>query len=185
MWSRAELKEMAKMSFKNNYIITVVASLILAILTGELSGSRYTGNYVKSIYDGSGNGIIPIFNIPNYILGVFAVTSVIIIVIRLFFTNPLIVGGCKFFITNRILRANLGMLLYPFKNSYINTVKTMFLKDIYIFLWTLLFIIPGIIKTYSYRMVPYILAKPPTLKVRPLSKFFPIWCVVTNLMPSS
>ena len=35
-----------------------------------------------------------------------------------------------------------------------------------IFLWTLLFIIPGIIKAYSYAMVPYILAENPNLSTK-------------------
>ena len=36
-----------------------------------------------------------------------------------------------------------------------------FLVGLYTVLWTLLFIIPGIIKTYSYAMAPYILAENP------------------------
>lgn len=42
-------------------------------------------------------------------------------------------------------------------------ISTMLLRDIYIFLWSLLLIIPGIIKTYGYKMVPYILADNPNL----------------------
>lgn len=37
----------------------------------------------------------------------------------------------------------------------------MFLMQLYIFLWSLLFIIPGVIKSYEYMMVPYILAENP------------------------
>ena len=39
----------------------------------------------------------------------------------------------------------------------------MLLSGLFIFLWGLLFIIPGIIKSYSYRMVPYILRDEPEL----------------------
>ena len=39
----------------------------------------------------------------------------------------------------------------------------MFLRDLFIGLWSLLFIIPGIIKSYEYRMVAYILADQPEL----------------------
>ena len=35
----------------------------------------------------------------------------------------------------------------------------MFLQTIYIFGWSLLFLIPGIVKMYSYMLVPYILAE--------------------------
>ena len=40
---------------------------------------------------------------------------------------------------------------------------TMFMMNLKIFLWSLLFIIPGIIKAYEYRMVPYILAEHPEM----------------------
>ena len=39
----------------------------------------------------------------------------------------------------------------------------MFLKGLYETLWSMLFIIPGIIKSYSYWMVPYITAANPNL----------------------
>lgn len=38
-----------------------------------------------------------------------------------------------------------------------------FLKNLYIVLWTLLFIVPGLIKTYSYAMTPFILADHPEM----------------------
>lgn len=39
------------------------------------------------------------------------------------------------------------------------------LMSLYIFLWTLLLVIPGIIATYSYAMTPYILAENPSLGI--------------------
>ena len=39
----------------------------------------------------------------------------------------------------------------------------MFFRDLYTFLWMLLFIIPGIIKSYEYQMIPYILAENPEI----------------------
>ncbi len=40
------------------------------------------------------------------------------------------------------------------------------LVGLYTFLWTLLFIIPGIVKGYSYAMTPYILAEHPEMSVK-------------------
>lgn len=39
-----------------------------------------------------------------------------------------------------------------------------FLRGLYVFLWTLLFIIPGIVKGYSYAMTPFIMIDHPYLK---------------------
>ena len=40
-----------------------------------------------------------------------------------------------------------------------------FLRSLYTFLWSLLFIIPGIIKGYAYAMTPFILAEHPNMTV--------------------
>lgn len=39
----------------------------------------------------------------------------------------------------------------------------MFCRDLFVSLWSLLFVIPGIIKSYEYRMVPYLMADAPDL----------------------
>ena len=39
----------------------------------------------------------------------------------------------------------------------------MFWKDLFTFLWSLLFVIPGIVKSYEYMMIPYLLAENPDM----------------------
>ena len=48
-------------------------------------------------------------------------------------------------------------------SNYWHKVWGMLLTGIFIFLWSLLFVIPGIIKSYSYAMTPYILEENPEL----------------------
>lgn len=48
--------------------------------------------------------------------------------------------------------------------DYVRVFCTLLLTNLYVFLWTLLLIVPGIIKFYSYSMVPFILADEPELK---------------------
>lgn len=87
----------------------------------------------------------------------------IAIVIKIFLANPIIVGGVSFFKQNVAEPpAPLGLLKTGFQN-FGHTFVTMFLRDLYLFLWTLLLIVPGIVKAYSYRMVPYILAENPDM----------------------
>lgn len=57
---------------------------------------------------------------------------------------------------------NIGELFDGF-NDYGRVLLTNLLILIYTFLWTLLFIIPGIIKTFSYSMTNYVLADRPEL----------------------
>ena len=42
----------------------------------------------------------------------------------------------------------------------------MFLRDLYLVLWTLLFILPGVVKSYEYKMIPYLLAEYPDMSTK-------------------
>lgn len=46
---------------------------------------------------------------------------------------------------------------------YVNIVLTMFLRDLFTTLWSLLLVVPGIVKHYEYLMVPYIIAENPAM----------------------
>lgn len=47
--------------------------------------------------------------------------------------------------------------------NYLKVVWAMFLYSLYVFLWSLLLFVPGIIKAYSYALTPYILRDNPEL----------------------
>lgn len=53
--------------------------------------------------------------------------------------------------------------LFTYFYNWKTTAATRFLKTLYTFLWSLLFIIPGIIASYSYAMTGYILVDHPEL----------------------
>ncbi|MBO5233600.1 MAG: DUF975 family protein [Prevotella sp.] len=58
---------------------------------------------------------------------------------------------------------NYGSLFDGFKD-YLRIFLTLLLTGIYTFLWMLLFIVPGIVKCYSYSMTSYILKDNPDMK---------------------
>ena len=71
-------------------------------------------------------------------------------------------GGNRYFLENREHKTKVSQVLFGFSNgNYMNCVKILFLRDLYLVGWTLLFIIPGIVKAYEYRMISYILAENP------------------------
>lgn len=51
----------------------------------------------------------------------------------------------------------------PFKQQFGNSIIFCILQWIYVFLWSLVFVIPGIIASFSYVMAPYILAEHPEM----------------------
>ena len=101
------------------------------------------------------------------ILGVVTAVVAVSFVLTILVFNPLMVGCQRFFTENSKSPAALGEMGYGFKGAgYGRVVGTMLLTGVFLILWTCLFIIPGIVKAYSYRMVPYILAQEPELSGR-------------------
>jgi len=100
------------------------------------------------------------------VLVIMLIALAIALTIDAFLINPLGVGIKRFFVQNLDYKANVGELAYGFDNHYKNIVIIMFLKNLFIFFWALLFIIPGIIKAYEYRMIVYILGENPDMERR-------------------
>ena len=83
--------------------------------------------------------------------------------ISAFVLNPLEMGAKRFFALNLNQRAEMKEVVWAFDHNYREVVKTLFWRDIYTLLWGLLLIIPGFVKAYEYRMIPYLLADDPTM----------------------
>ena len=155
MWDRRELKMRAKGAFMKNYGSSVLVALLMGMLV------NFMGSYNISTLEGFLSS-----NQSGEILGLFSmilvVAGLIVGIVTVFVANILEVGGCKFFIKNQTEQPGVGMILDIFRSgNYLNVAVTMFFRDLYIFLWSLLFLVPGIIKSYEYRMIPYILAENP------------------------
>ena len=100
------------------------------------------------------------------LLYILLLLSVILLVLSIFIFQPLAVGCRRWYLKNRTEKPQLKELIHIFGNGYANVVKIMFFKELYTFLWSLLFIIPGIIKAYEYRLIPYLLAENPNMDMQ-------------------
>lgn len=164
MWNRRELKARGKAAFKANYWNCVLVALILTALIG---GGAAAGRDRAQNASGETSLVEELRQAPVQVLGVIGGAligvSAIASAVKFLVFNPLEVGCKRFFLVNSDTPAELNELGYGFQNGYGNMVVSMFLRDLFTFLWALLFIIPGIVKSYSYAMVPYILAENPDL----------------------
>ena len=170
MWHRKELKAKGKAAFRRNYWSCVLAAFIAVAIVGGGLGttSSTTSNTsaeqsaeVRQMLEGVPvEGILLIF---LAILGIALMISLVVTLVSAFLFNPLKVGCSRFFLTNTDTTAKLDELVYGYKANYGNMVKTLLIRDFFLYLWGLLFGIPALIKAYSYRMVPYLLAENPDM----------------------
>ena len=162
MWNRAELKMRGNMAFKKNYVSAVVVALLMGIfgtVSGESSARRVSEN--SDIYSGN---LFNVGMITGLLAGIATVVRLIVLVAKVFVGNLLKMGGYRFFILNQTAQPGIGTLLDGFRSGhYVNIVLTMFLRDLFTTLWSLLLVVPGIVKHYEYLMVPYIIAENPAM----------------------
>ena len=92
------------------------------------------------------------------IIGLASVIGIIGFLISLFVGSAAEVGLANYFIKNTDSKPSFGDAFSGFKVKYGRNIGTLLLVGIKIVLWSILFIIPGIIKTYEYAIIPYILA---------------------------
>jgi uncharacterized membrane protein len=171
MWTRRELKERGKFAFHATYWRSVLVALIAWIIAGGWSTATATGNFGDDYGDSFAHGMSSEFGYQYYggfqiaatIIGVSIFFVILAIALDICVLNPLEVGTKRFFVINLNRPAELNELGSGFSKNYTNTVKIMFKYNLYIFLWSLLFVIPGIVKSYEYRMVPYLLAENPNV----------------------
>jgi uncharacterized membrane protein len=168
-WTRAELKKNGRFCMNRSYWKCLLTALILTI---SIAGFGYFGG-VSSRMDAGGADFLPWHGLglssvfPWSLTAAIAVGAVALsligLAIRIALLQPLEVNCRRVLIINRVQNPDLSGLGYTFSNGYGNVVKTQFLRYLFTFLWTCLLIVPGIIKTYEYRMIPFILAENPEI----------------------
>lgn len=118
---------------------------------------------LKEIFEDKENLVVFITVFIIVFLVIFIIAMIISLVFSAFLLNPIDVGTKRFFYKSLNEQAQVKEVAYAFDHSYRNVVKILFFRDLYTMLWSLLFIIPGIVKAYEYRMMPYLLAENPNL----------------------
>ena len=134
---------------------------VFEIVEANLNSAMKSQKYIFKIWDA-----ITSFYVQQTKWGILlCIGAVIAFAFTVLVADPLIVGGKKYFLTVRKdNNARVEMIKEVFqKEHWFNIVIIMFLRNIYTALWYLT-IIGGIIKTYEYRMIPYILAENPTIE---------------------
>ena len=192
-WSISDVKRRGKLTFKASYWKCVLVALLIGITTGSLSfgynfnvntsfnsfrneDGRHTFSEIRGTY--SMDKLRESFeNLRQEIMASehfwLLMTTVMVLtlgmlLISILFTTfllmPVYAGCLRFFREGaKERRYTLGSVGFAFSSDYLNIVKILFLMELKIFLWTLLLIIPGIIKAYEYRMIPYILGEEPNI----------------------
>ena len=167
MWSIRDIKKKGRSALKKNYWRSVVVAALMFLLATV--ASKLTQTRSRSILRNV--GFEPLHKMmPNEIMiitGIVVVGYMSIIVfaalVKIICSNALEVGGCLFFKNNAEEESAKLTLIGEGFSDYAHVFVTLLLRDIFVVLWSCLGIFPGLVKGYSYRMVPYIVKDYPDL----------------------
>jgi uncharacterized membrane protein len=202
MWTRMELKTRAKEQMKGRYFNYLGVSLVPVITSYVINIPIMIIYYVLMFVnvfstsffdilgnmDGSYSATYDVMN-PTDLQGVLdmykaisipiAFVTIAGILTSVFVIMPVTVGMTRWFIRSREEKnLSFSLCFSIFKRgSYLKTVGSVLYYMFFLMLWFMLFYIPGIVKTYSYRMIPFILADNPRIGAKRALK---LSCMMTK-----
>ena len=165
MWTNSMLKQNAWNSLKTYYWTAFGVTLLTGVLGGNSSfntgfpsnASSYESDYENYFTSFSTAEIIGL--LIGFFIG-FVFILAFSFAIYAFLGGIVKCGECKFFCKARTGDVNFSYLFDNFQGGrYKKTAKVMFNTQLQIFLWSLLFYIPGVIKAYEYFLVPYLISE--------------------------
>lgn len=177
MKKASEFRRRAREALTNNWGIAIAAGFIAGVLgaggsVGAPSISIDFSGFTDLPDTDESIGIIGGADMPTFtviLMGILAFVGIFALVMGVvyFFLGSVVsVGYSKFNLElNDGETPKIKTLFAYFKNWSTAVVATL-LTGIFVALWSLLFIIPGIVASYSYAMVPYILAENPGISAK-------------------
>lgn len=172
----ADFRQIARDALSGKWMIAVLVGLVAMLLGGTGSSGpelklNIDGSGAHANFEFAGQTIFSTGGGLNSDIGAFLVGSAIYI------TIAAIVMAVVYFVLGSIIsvgysRFNLDLVdrgepgfetLFGYFPYWKTTAVSKLLQSVYVLLWSLLFIIPGIVATYSYAMTEFILAENPDL----------------------
>ena len=154
-------RSLARDSLRGKWGIAILAALLAALF-----GALVTGSSISFEYQSNEDTWQIVSRLPDFVekyLRIAVSLGAVLSVVQLILGGVIQLGYCKFLLNMEDGRqATIGDLFSQFHRFGAAFVMNL-LRGIYIFLWSLLFIIPGIVAAYKYAMAPFILLEKPYL----------------------
>ena len=175
----SDFRKIARDSLTDRWGVAVLAGLVASLLggggssifnfnfnfTGGGGSSESSANYADLDLSAAMEELLP--TIGGFLIGFIGIALLVTLVFSAAFfvlSSVISTGYAKFNLEllNRQEKPAIERLFSYFSHWKTLTIANL-LRSVYIFLWSLLFIIPGIFATYSYAMTSYILAENPEI----------------------
>ena len=150
----SEYRAIARERLQGNWGLSVLAGLIASLL-GAISYGSFSINAEDYEFLSKYEWLLPI-------LAILASYATIVSIVTFILGGVTQLGYCSYLL-KQYDRSDFHLkdLFSHYSTNFSGGFCLRLLTSIFIFLWSLLFLIPGIVKTYSYAMAPYLMAEHP------------------------
>ena len=171
-----DFRKIARESLTGKWLIAVLVGLVASLLGGlasegpqvkiniDASNADVSFSFAGQNIFSTGGGLNS--DIAAFIAGAFfffIIIALVMAVIYFILGSFIEVGYAKFNLNLVDKKETAFETLFEYFSYWKTTAAMRFLRGLYVFLWSLLFIIPGIVAGYSYAMTDYILAENPNM----------------------
>lgn len=174
MRSSSDLRFIARRALTGRWGVAIGSSIVASLLGGIYS-ANININFNYSDNETAGNSVFSWFsNLTGSQMvflgaaGAFLLNMALVFSIaRLFIGSIVGIGYARFNLdlVDNVTEARFATL-FSYMRFWKVAIITRIARTLYILLWTLLFIIPGIIASYNYALTDYILAENPELTTK-------------------
>lgn len=156
-----DYRRIAREKLSGNWAVSIGAALVAGLLGGSLSGGSSQA-ISRATEQATESGYLP----PEVVITLLGVTMAITLWGLLIFIIGGVVrqGYCHFLLNQQDGKEHHVKDLFSQFNRFGDGFVLALLEGLFVMLWTLLFIIPGIIAAYRYAMAPFILLENPDMK---------------------
>ena len=152
----SDYRRVARENLTGNWGMSILVAFVAFLLGGLLTGGSFSINVDAEVL-----AELPVL-LQRYIALLAGATGILGLV--QFIIGGTVQLGYSKYLLNQYNKARFDISdLFSEFNRFSQGFLQNFLRGLYVFLWSLLFVIPGIVKSYSYAMTPFIMAENPNM----------------------
>ena len=162
----SDYRRVARENLSGNWPVSIGVAAVGWLLGGILVGSSFLPQFTFQ-FRGEVTTLEEWLDLAMRIGGTFGATTISLNLLSLaqFIIGGVIQLGYAQYLLKQLNKANFEFQdLFSQFNRFGQGFAQKFLRGLYTFLWSLLFVIPGIVKGYAYAMTPFIMAENPEMR---------------------
>ena len=163
-----DYRSIGRTALQGNWALTIGVTLVAGLLGGSIGGGSFAGSSYSSVNNTVNNDYYSYYLSPSalYFLAILGSILLVYLVVAFILGGAVTLGLCQYNIdmVGRRTQPSFSTLFSKF-TYFGKAFLLQFMITLLTALWTLLFIIPGIIAAYRYSMAPFLMAQNPNLGV--------------------